>query len=45
VAAVSISVPANRLAPELLPEIIADVRATALEISRKLGFRGEEGYK
>ncbi len=45
VAAVSISVPANRLPEELLPQIVADVKATALEISRRIGFRGEEGYR
>jgi DNA-binding IclR family transcriptional regulator len=40
VAALSISMPANRLRPEDLPHIIADIKGAAGEISRKLGHPG-----
>jgi len=40
VAALSISMPANRLRQEDLPRIVADIKGAATEISRKLGYPG-----
>jgi len=40
VAALSISMPANRMRPEDLPHIIADIKSAATEISGKLGYPG-----
>lgn len=39
VAAISISIPANRLQEEQIPAIIEDAMATALDISVRLGYR------
>lgn len=39
VAAISISIPSNRLSPDTLPQIIADMKEVAREISHRLGYQ------